>query len=61
MRLTKILGEDISESEGHLEKTTPLPEIYNCRISLSTYRIRILKNSFALKELSSKDSHKVLS
>lgn len=61
MRPTKVLGEDTSEPEGHSEKATPLPEIYNCRISLSIYRIRTSKNSSALKELSSKDSHKVLS
>ena len=61
MRPTKVLGEDTSKPESHSEKATPLLEIYNCRISLFTHRIRTSKDSSALKELSSKDSHKVLS
>ena len=61
MRPTKVLDEDTSEPKSHSEKTISLSEIYNYRISLSTHRIRTSKNSSALKELSSKNSHKVLS
>lgn len=60
MRLTKVLGEDISKPKSYSEKVTPLLEIYNYRISLFIYRIRISKDSSALKELSSKNSYKVL-
>lgn len=57
----KILNEDINESKGYLEKVTPLLEICNYRINLSIHRIKISKHNSALKKLSSKDSHKVLS
>ena len=63
-RLTKVLGEDrasTSEPEGHSEKATPLPEILNYRISLSTHRIGTSKDRSALKQRASKDSHKGLS
>ena len=62
MRPTKLLGEDrasTSESEGYLEKAAPLPEIFSCRISLSTHCIWTLKIDPALEELASKDSHQV--
>ena len=64
MRSTKVLDEDrasISEPDSHSEKTASLSEILNCRISLSTYRIWISKNRFALKQRASKNSHKVWS
>ena len=55
MRLTKILGEDrasISKPEGHSEKVAPLPEIFDCRISLSIYCIWISKDNSRLEEAS---------
>ena len=64
MRPTKVLGEDrasTSEPEGHSEKATPLSEILHCRISLSTHRIGTSKDRSALKQRTSKDSHKVWS
>ena len=52
MRPTKVLGEDrasTSEPEGHSEKAAPLPEIFDCRISLSTYCIWMSKDSSRLE------------
>ena len=54
MHPTKVLGEDrasINEPDGHSEKAAPLPEIFNCRISLSTHCIWTLKIGPALEQL----------
>ena len=48
MRPTKVLGEDTASTSGP-EKAAPLPEIFDYRISLSTYCIWISKDSSRLE------------
>ena len=48
----KVLGEDRasnSEPVGHSEKAAPWPEIFDCRICLSTHCIWTTKDSSRLE------------
>ncbi len=52
MRPMKVLGEDrasTGESEDQSEKAAPLPEVFNCRISLGTHCIWTSKDSSRLE------------